>query len=197
MIKKQQQKLSEKGISFRNEPKPDVWIEPKNSVVLQVKAAEIVSSEVYSVGYTLRFPRVTSLRDDKAWHDCSTLDEIFNINAQSSGKLAKRQCFGVVELPEAHDQGTNGVKVQHDYNDSRKKGAVIDQSYPVKRKKLESIPSFSMSPHSKHVVPSTSALSGRVIVIEPSSHPKYKDLRAKLEQIVVSFCYSLIRTCMN
>ena len=195
--KKQQQKISAKGIFFRNEPKPDVWIEPKNSVVLQVKAAEIVPSEVYSVGYTLRFPRVTSLRDDKAWYDCSTLDEISNINTQSSGKLAKRQCFGVVKFPEPHDLGTNGIKMQHDHNESRKKGAVIDQSYPVKRKKPESIPSFSISPQTKNVVPSTSALSGRVIVIEPSSHPKYKDLKAKLEQIVVSFCYSLLRTCMN
>mgnify|MGYP001283491946 CR=1 FL=1 len=165
--------------------------------MLEVKAAEIVPSEVYSVGYTLRFPRVTSLRDDKTWYDCSTLDEISNINTQSSGKLAKRQCFGVVKFPEPHDLGTNGIKMQHDHNESRKKGAVIDQSYPVKRKKPESIPSFSISPQTKNVVPSTSALSGRVIVIEPSSHPKYKDLKAKLEQIVVSFCYSLLRICMN
>ena len=34
--------------------KPDVWIEPKNSVVVQVKAAEIVASDVLDVGCTLR-----------------------------------------------------------------------------------------------------------------------------------------------
>jgi DNA ligase-4 len=34
--------------------KPDVWIEPKNSVVVQVKAAEIVASDGFGVGCTLR-----------------------------------------------------------------------------------------------------------------------------------------------
>ncbi len=34
--------------------KPDKWISPKKSVLLQVKAAEIVASDVYKVGCTLR-----------------------------------------------------------------------------------------------------------------------------------------------
>ncbi len=34
--------------------KPDATIDPKNSVILQVKAAEIVASDVYQVGCTLR-----------------------------------------------------------------------------------------------------------------------------------------------
>jgi DNA ligase-4 len=34
--------------------KPDVTIDPKNSVILQVKAAEIISSDQYKAGFTLR-----------------------------------------------------------------------------------------------------------------------------------------------
>jgi DNA ligase-4 len=34
--------------------RPDVWIEPKNSVVVQVKAAEIVASDTFDVGCSLR-----------------------------------------------------------------------------------------------------------------------------------------------
>ena len=34
--------------------KPDVWIDPRKSVILQVKAAEIVNSDSYHTGCTLR-----------------------------------------------------------------------------------------------------------------------------------------------
>ena len=34
--------------------KPDVWIDPSKSVVLEVKAAEIVASSAYKTGCTLR-----------------------------------------------------------------------------------------------------------------------------------------------
>ena len=56
-----------------------------------------------------------------------------------------------------------------------------------KRKKIHNIPSSYRVTDTNGVVPTTSSLTGRVIVVEPSSHPKYKDLKAKLEQIVVSF----------
>ena len=36
--------------------KPDVWIDPKKSVVVQIKAAEIVASDGFDVGCTLRYP---------------------------------------------------------------------------------------------------------------------------------------------
>jgi DNA ligase-4 len=35
--------------------KPDVWIDPKKSVVVQIKAAEIVVSDGFDVGCTLRY----------------------------------------------------------------------------------------------------------------------------------------------
>ena len=34
--------------------KPDVWIEPKKSVVVQVKAAEVIVSNSFEVGCSLR-----------------------------------------------------------------------------------------------------------------------------------------------
>ena len=62
--------------------KPDVWIEPENSIVFQVRASEFQTSDQYvsqqpadinytkhtirySVGFTLRFPRVMGARADK------------------------------------------------------------------------------------------------------------------------------------
>lgn len=54
---------------------PDVWIEPSHSVVLQVKAAELVQSGAFASGYTMRFPRVQAVREDKPWRDCCTRRE--------------------------------------------------------------------------------------------------------------------------
>ncbi len=43
---------------------PDLWIEPDNSFVLTINAAEIVSSTDYSAGVTLRFPRISQIRSE-------------------------------------------------------------------------------------------------------------------------------------
>ena len=43
--------------------KPDVWIDPRKSVILQVKAAEIVRSDVYRTGCTLRQVMLSTTRD--------------------------------------------------------------------------------------------------------------------------------------
>jgi DNA ligase-4 len=49
--------------------RPDVWIHPSDSVVLEVKAASVDTSDSFKTGYTLRFPRFKRLRMDK---DCKT-----------------------------------------------------------------------------------------------------------------------------
>lgn len=70
--------------------KPEVYIEPHNSVIIQVKAAEIVSSDMYKTNCTLRFPRIEKIRDDKDWHQCMTLAELDQFRSKASGKLASR-----------------------------------------------------------------------------------------------------------
>ena len=44
--------------------------------LLKIKAAEIIDSERFRCGFTLRFPRVEKFRDDKEWYDCMTLSEV-------------------------------------------------------------------------------------------------------------------------
>ncbi|WAR24448.1 DNLI4-like protein, partial [Mya arenaria] len=68
--------------------KPDAWIDPSKSAIVQIKAAEIIDSERFRCGFTLRFPRVEKFRDDKHWYECMTFEE------KSGGKLAG----GYVEL---------------------------------------------------------------------------------------------------
>lgn len=59
------------------EDKPDAYINsPKNSKIVEVKAAEIIRSHTWPTDYTLRFPRVMKIRYNKDWYECMTLDEL-------------------------------------------------------------------------------------------------------------------------
>lgn len=44
---------------------PDLWINPDDSFILELNAGEIVVSDTFSAGITLRFPRITKIRNDK------------------------------------------------------------------------------------------------------------------------------------
>ncbi|KAK6992215.1 DNA ligase [Favolaschia claudopus] len=53
-----------------HEDKGDVYLLPEDSFILKVKAAEIVTSDQYHMGFTMRFPRALSIRDDLSIADC-------------------------------------------------------------------------------------------------------------------------------
>ncbi|XP_005997060.1 DNA ligase 4 [Latimeria chalumnae] len=70
--------------------KPEFYLEPSNSVIVQVKAAEIVTSDMYKTGCTLRFPRIEKIREDKDWYECMTLNDLDQLRDKASGKLASK-----------------------------------------------------------------------------------------------------------
>ncbi|KPP67804.1 DNA ligase 4-like [Scleropages formosus] len=80
--------------------KPEVYIDPCNSVIIQVKAAEIVGSDMYKTNCTLRFPRIERIREDKEWHQCMTLDDLDQFRNKCSGKLASRHLCVNEDEPE-------------------------------------------------------------------------------------------------
>lgn len=49
--------------------RPDVWIRPSESVVVEVKAASAERTNTFRVGHTLRFPRFRRIRHDKQWNN--------------------------------------------------------------------------------------------------------------------------------
>ncbi|XP_015791476.1 DNA ligase 4-like [Tetranychus urticae] len=69
--------------------KPEFYVEPKNSFILQVKASEFMESDDFAVGTTLRFPRVVCIRYDKKYSDCMTTEELSQL--QEQGNLFTRQ----------------------------------------------------------------------------------------------------------
>ncbi|KAF7796329.1 hypothetical protein EIP86_007506 [Pleurotus ostreatoroseus] len=58
--------VSNKG----QDDKGDVYLEPEDSFILKVKAAEITASDQYHLGITMRFPRAIAIRDDLDITDC-------------------------------------------------------------------------------------------------------------------------------
>ncbi|KIK60460.1 hypothetical protein GYMLUDRAFT_73906 [Collybiopsis luxurians FD-317 M1] len=78
------------------EDKGDLYLEPEDSFILKVKAAEIVSSDQYHLGYTMRFPRALSIRDDLDVSDCLTASEFFE-NLRSEKKRKMEDTTGVAK----------------------------------------------------------------------------------------------------
>ncbi|KAH9384462.1 hypothetical protein HPB48_026470 [Haemaphysalis longicornis] len=68
--------------------KPDLYLEPSDSVVLQIKASELVKSSNFRTGITLRFPRVVDIRYDKPWQDVLSYAELCELEKAAGGKLA-------------------------------------------------------------------------------------------------------------
>ncbi|GJQ76364.1 Lig4 [Trypoxylus dichotomus] len=60
--------------------KPDVWVPPKKSCILLVRATELTKTSRanydFKTDYTLRFARIINIRFDKPCEDCLTLTEL-------------------------------------------------------------------------------------------------------------------------
>jgi DNA ligase-4 len=63
------------GGEARQFERPDVWIRPKDSIVVSVKAASVGPSDQFARGFTLRFPRFRRLRLDRTWDSGLSLEE--------------------------------------------------------------------------------------------------------------------------
>ena len=88
--------------------KPDVYLDdPSTSIILEVKAAEIVPSETFPAKVTLRFPRVVKTRFDKSWNDALQYDELIKLYDISLNNVKKNN-----ELYKS-DSNNNGNVLQH------------------------------------------------------------------------------------
>ncbi|CAO3595413.1 unnamed protein product [Absidia cylindrospora] len=68
---------------------PDVLVKDfHNAVVIEVKASEVVFSQMWSAGCTLRFPRFIRFRHDKSWKETMTYSEIMRVR-RSAGQKQK------------------------------------------------------------------------------------------------------------
>ena len=100
--------------------KPDVYIDdPSVSIILEVKAAEIVPSETFPAKVTLRFPRVVKTRFDKSWNDALQYDELIKL----------------------YDISLNNVKKNNELykSDSNNDGNILQHKHIIKKGKRKNI----------------------------------------------------------
>jgi DNA ligase 4 len=67
---------------------PDVWVDPKNSHVLTVTGHQIIASNGYSSGFTIRFPTVAKIRYDKDYTEITTLKEVVEMDKEFGGHVS-------------------------------------------------------------------------------------------------------------
>ncbi|CAH0479075.1 unnamed protein product [Peronospora belbahrii] len=75
----------------KSDLRPDVWIDPRHSKILEVYGFELSFSTLYQTGLTLRFPRCKAIRNDKEWYQCTDLQDL---NA-ARGSLSRKRAFDV------------------------------------------------------------------------------------------------------
>jgi DNA ligase-4 len=67
------------GGEARQYERPDMWIRPKDSIVISAKAASVGPSDQFAKGFTLRFPRFRRLRLDRSWDTALSLEEFVEL----------------------------------------------------------------------------------------------------------------------
>ncbi|RDB23717.1 DNA ligase 4 [Hypsizygus marmoreus] len=108
-----------------HDDKCDVYLEPEDSFILKVKAAEIVPSDQYDMGFTMRFPRALSIRDDLSIADCMSATAVLESmrterkrkmesDAGVSKKKRKTVAKKAVMLPEYRGPKLKDVQVESD-----------------------------------------------------------------------------------
>ncbi|KAJ3104667.1 DNA ligase (ATP) [Phlyctochytrium bullatum] len=71
--------------------KPDMILHPDYSRVVCIKAAEIVKSDQYGVGFTLRFPRFVRIRHDKSVSEAMSTTDLQSYIVRNKGRMQSRR----------------------------------------------------------------------------------------------------------
>lgn len=80
--------------------KPDVILDsPAHGFVMEIRAAEIIPSDEFEFGHTLRFPRAAvPIREDKDWSDATTEEDLREFLQGGRGVLTSKRVRPKVEV---------------------------------------------------------------------------------------------------
>ncbi|KAG0736757.1 hypothetical protein G6F17_012210 [Rhizopus arrhizus] len=71
--------------------KPDIVIDYKENLVLEVKANSMIPSSSWGMQYALRFPRYIKIREDKGWQDIMTFSDVQRVKMEGLTGITKRK----------------------------------------------------------------------------------------------------------
>ncbi|XP_022037760.1 DNA ligase 4 [Helianthus annuus] len=93
-------------VTNSSKERPDVWIDsPEKSIILSITSdIRTIRSEVFAAPYSLRFPRIDKVRDDKPWHECLDVESF-------------------VELVHSSNHTTQWGETQHENKSKRSKSS--------------------------------------------------------------------------
>lgn len=94
------------GGEARQYERPDVWIRPKDSIVVSAKAASVGPSDSFARGFTLRFPRFRRLRLDRAWDSALSVEEFQDLRQRVEEEAKDKK----MTVEDRKRKGTKRVK---------------------------------------------------------------------------------------
>lgn len=77
--------------------RPDMWIKPSESIVIQVKGAQLSQSDEFAFGLTLRFPRFQRIRQDKDWQSGLSTQGFLDMKANVEAEMEHKKQLKVDE----------------------------------------------------------------------------------------------------
>ena len=97
-------------------------------ILKQVKAVEIVESDKYKTGCSLRFPRLERIREksDKDWYDCMTLEDLKELREKNHGNLASGKHL---ELSDAENEDDYEPSIKKKRTNNRKPTAQVSDRF--------------------------------------------------------------------
>jgi len=170
------------NVNYKGFKSPDLYLDPKRSIVLQVKASEFIRNASSVAEYTLRFPRVTKVRDDKPYDQCMDVEEFHRIKESCGGKLVKRS-DGKRSFPfrkrKVSSSSSNEDEPVNKQAISSEPLKVPGPSLVLPSKSLITKPSPSKDPQSSTTV--SSIFNSKTFLLYGGT-PWIANMRAKIEQ---------------
>ncbi|GLE00002.1 hypothetical protein PINS_up008729 [Pythium insidiosum] len=141
----------------KSDLKPDVWIDPRHSKILEVYGFELTFTSLYQTGLTIRFPRCKAIRNDKPWFQCMSVQDLNSIRGSIFNKRAADVALGQKKSAKrvvkrvAISRGSGGVIAE--YSQARLDGVeqrhniFEGQEFCVLPGKYENEPQVDISEH--------------------------------------------------
>jgi len=165
--------------------KPDAILDsPAHGFIMEVRAAEIIPSEDYEFGHTLRFPRAAvPIREDKDWGDGSTEADLREfLQGGGRGALTSKRMRPKLEVRSDGEDTDDGADAPHSSKRRRKSFGTTPIRHTFRRvRSFGVLDGFRASDTSK--VPAASKLLRGAEIFVIAGDKKYS--KADIEAYVV------------